>query len=116
MTNAAKGEYLTEERCYITELYNLDNDPAVSVARARVEPGITTRRHRVIATQERYVILQGTGLVNADHDAPRRVNIGDTVQIPAGSEQNVSNTGIDDLIFLCICTPRFEWANYESLE
>jgi mannose-6-phosphate isomerase-like protein (cupin superfamily) len=38
------------------------------------------------------------------------------VNIPAGAEQNISNTGSTDLVLLCICTPRFEWARYESLE
>ena len=30
--------------------------------------------------------------------------------------QSIANTGDDDLVFLCICTPRFQWPNYESLE
>jgi mannose-6-phosphate isomerase-like protein (cupin superfamily) len=116
MTTAAKSEYLTEERCYITELYNSDDDPAVSVAHARVEPGTTTKRHRLIGTEERYVILQGAGSMSVGQSAARSVGVGDTVNIPAGAEQNISNTGSTDLILLCICTPRFEWARYESLE
>jgi len=35
-------EYYTRERCHILELSNVADDPAVSIARARVEAGITT--------------------------------------------------------------------------
>jgi mannose-6-phosphate isomerase-like protein (cupin superfamily) len=86
----------------------------MSIARARVEPGIATKRHRVIGTEERYVILQGTGYVSVGGLAGSAVGVGDVVRIPAGVEQNIC--GEIDLIFLCICTPRFEWRNYESLE
>ena len=39
MTN---GEFHTPERCWVTELANHASDPAVSVARIRVEPDVTT--------------------------------------------------------------------------
>jgi mannose-6-phosphate isomerase-like protein (cupin superfamily) len=113
---SAAGEYFTEERCYILELSNRADDPAVSIARARVTPGVATKRHRVIGTEERYVILQGTGLVSVGKAALREVSAGDVVRIPAGVEQSIFNRGHTDLIFLCICTPRFERRNYESLE
>jgi len=32
----------TEERCHITEWLNDDSDPALSIARAEVAPGVTT--------------------------------------------------------------------------
>jgi hypothetical protein len=35
-------ETFTEEGCFITELHNTELDPAVSIARARVEPGVLT--------------------------------------------------------------------------
>ncbi len=111
-----KAEYLTEERCYISELFNTAADPAVSVARARVAPGVTTKRHRVRETVERYVILQGSGRMRLAHADVQNVIAGDVVHIPAGCEQSISNIGREDLIFLCICTPRFEWSHYESLE
>jgi mannose-6-phosphate isomerase-like protein (cupin superfamily) len=39
----------------------------------------------------------------------------DVVSIPAGVRQRISNTGIDDLVFLAICTPRFVKENYVEL-
>src|SRR5680860_271528 len=115
-TAPAIGEYHTGERCLILELLNNPDDAEVSVARARVEPGITTKRHCVIGTEERYVILQGAGRMLIDETPARNVGPGDTVRIPAGVGQSVVNTGDSDLVFLCVCTPRFEWRNYRSLE
>ena len=39
---AASNEYFFVEGCYINELANSAQDPAVSIARARVERGVTT--------------------------------------------------------------------------
>ena len=55
-------EYVTAERCHILELSNDAGDPALSIARARVEPGITTRWHRLRDITERYCLLEGQGL------------------------------------------------------
>ena len=50
-------EYFTEELCHIIELSNSD----VSIAQARVEPGVSTRWHRLKNTTERYYIISGEG-------------------------------------------------------
>lgn len=109
-------EYLTDERCYILELSNSRSDPGLSIARARVEPGVTTALHRVIDTVERYVILQGKGRVAVEGLAATDVEPQDVVVIPPNATQKITNTGADDLIFLAICTPRFESQCYEHLE
>ena len=110
------AERLTEERCFILELSNDPRDPRVSIARARVRPGVTTRRHRIRSTEERYVILSGRGVAEIDGLEARQVGPGDVVRIPAGAPQRIANVGAEDLVFLCVCTPRFEWQNYECLE
>ena len=112
----ASAEYYTEERCYINELANIADDPAVSIARARVMPGITTRLHRLRAITERYVILAGTGRVEVGGLPPQDVASGDVVLIPPGCPQRITNTGNEDLLFLAICSPRFEQAAYEDIE
>ena len=107
-------EFPTAERCFITELMNLDASPEVSLALARVAPGVTTRLHAVAATVERYVILKGEGIVEIDgRTAP--VRPGDRVVIPAGVPQRVSNAGPADLEFYCVCTPRFRPEAYIDL-
>jgi mannose-6-phosphate isomerase-like protein (cupin superfamily) len=112
----AGREYYTRERCYILELSNVPDDPAVSIARARVAPGVTTAWHRLDGIVERYVILEGAAAVDVG-DRPREaVGPGDVVHIPAGCRQRIQNTGSDDLVFLAICTPRFVDSAYEALE
>ena len=97
------SEFYTPERCFITELSNTPDDPEASIALARVEPGVTTRWHRLRGTTERYVMLEGRG----------RVEVG---ELPALCRQRITNVGNGDLRFLAICTPRFEQRNYEDVE
>jgi mannose-6-phosphate isomerase-like protein (cupin superfamily) len=109
-------EFFISERCHIRELSNSGDDPEVSIARARVEPGVTTRWHRLRDTVERYCILGGTGLVEIGELAPQTVGPGDVVLIPPLCRQRITGTGTEDLVFLAICTPRFTDAAYEDLE
>lgn len=100
-------EYYFEEGCYITELHNRADDAAVSVARARVPVGITTRWHALAGIVERYLIESGEGEVWVGDAPPRRVRGGDAVEIAAGQRQRIRNSGAADLVFLAVCTPRF---------
>lgn len=109
-------EFLTEERCHITELSNSPADEALSVALARVEPGVATRWHRLRDTTERYVILSGHGLVEVGELPPRIVARNDVVVIPPGCRQRITNCGTEDLVFHALCTPRFRAAAYEDSE
>lgn len=109
-------EFFTPEQCYIIELSNSDDDPAVSIARARVAPGVITRCHRLRGATERYVILEGQGRVEVGNLLPQDVGPGDVVLIPPFCRQRIANTGQGDLIFLVICSPRFTNAAYEDLE
>jgi mannose-6-phosphate isomerase-like protein (cupin superfamily) len=105
---------LTEERCTILEVWNHPWDPEVSLARARVSPGVTTARHS-LSVDERYLIEQGRGRVEVD-GVETDVVAGDVVLIPRGAVQRIRNLGSEELVFLCICTPRFEPACYEDGE
>ncbi|MCP3999324.1 MAG: cupin domain-containing protein [Gammaproteobacteria bacterium] len=109
-------EYFTDERCHILELLNTADSTDASIARARVEPGITTKQHQVKGTVERYILLEGKGVVHIAGMDDQKVCIGDVVVIPAGVTQSITNNGDHDLVFLCVCTPRFEWDNYTLLE
>lgn len=108
-------EYFTAENCHILELSNSADDPAVSIARARVAAGETTRWHRLHGIVERYVILEGRGVVEVGDAAPETVLPGDVVYIPAECRQRITNVGDEDLVFFAICTPRFVEAAYEDL-
>jgi mannose-6-phosphate isomerase-like protein (cupin superfamily) len=111
-----EAEVFTPERCYILELSNTAEDDAVSIARARVLPGATTRWHKVAGTAERYVILEGKGLVEVEGIGAHPVAAGDVVIIPADCPQRITNTGSSALVFLAICTPRFLQDNYLDIE
>ena len=111
----SRPEFFTSEGCFITELHNTESDPAVSIARARVEPGVATALH-VVAVEERYLIEQGQGLVTVGDRAPFPVAPGDVIRIPAGVPQRIQNLSPRDLIFLCVCTPRFDPILYKQLE
>ena len=104
------------EGCFITEWWNSTTDPAVSVARARVEPGVTTRWHRLRGATERYLILEGRGRVEVGDLPPADVGPGAVVLIPPGIRQRIANAGEGDLIFLAVCTPRFTRTVYQDLE
>jgi len=108
-------EFLTEERCYITELLNCVESPDVSVATARVEPGVTTQLHQLNGVAESYVISRGAGVVEVNHQQ-WPVKAGDKVFISSDTPQRISNTGNVDLEFYCICRPRFKPSCYVNLE
>jgi mannose-6-phosphate isomerase-like protein (cupin superfamily) len=101
--------YLTPERCYIAENYR---DKEVSIAVATVKPGITTKAHHLKKIQEIYIITAGEGKVAFTGLEPTPVGVGDVIVIPAGASQKITNTGPTDLVFYCVCTPRFTEACY----
>jgi mannose-6-phosphate isomerase-like protein (cupin superfamily) len=114
--NRSDSEYYFEERCFITEWWNSPCDKEVSVAKARVEPGITTRLHRLKDVTERYIIIEGKGIVEVGELAPTEFGLGDVVLIPPRTPQKITNIGDSDLIFLAICTPRFSQDVYEDID
>lgn len=108
-------EYYFEEGCFIVEVSNSSDDPQLSIVRARVEPGKTTEWHSLKGTVERYVIISGSGSVEIGDKTASAVTANDVVIIPAGVRQRITNTGLDQLIFLAICSPRFESTNYQRI-
>ena len=100
-------EFPTDENCFILEVANDAGDPDVSIARARVRPGVTTEWHRLEGIAERYIIVRGTGRVEVGDLPPTVVTEGDVVRIPADVAQRITNIGDEDLVFFCVCSPRF---------
>ena len=112
----ADKEFYTDERCFIIEALNSPDEDIMSIAQARVEPGIATARHYLDSTDERYLIVAGKGKMEIGKEAPVAVGSGDVVLIPAGTPQRIANIGDGDLIFFCICTPGFTRECYHSLD
>lgn len=115
MATEAPQEFWTDERCWITELLNREEYPEVSIARTRVEPGVTTQRH-ALSVSEWYLIESGKGRVDVGDALTREVGPGDVVTIPTDHAQRIENCGDEDLVFLCVCAPRFLQKCYTSLE
>ena len=108
------SEFFTRERCFISELLNHSSRPEISLARARVEPGVVTELH-TLDVEETYVIEAGRGMMELDGER-FPVVAGDSVLIPAGTPQRIENVGTVDLVFLCLCRPRFQPEGYTGLE
>jgi mannose-6-phosphate isomerase-like protein (cupin superfamily) len=112
---ALSSELLTTERCHIITMLGGDVDGECSIARARVESGITTQMHALNGITERYVILKGVGRMDVGNETAEVREL-DVVLIPPGAPQRITNTGSDDLLFLCLCTPPFRAEAYIDLE
>jgi len=108
-------EFWTSEHCYIRELINDKSIADFSLADSRIEPGVATELHS-LSVREWYYIKQGTGLMEVGGGPQIEVGPGDTVEIPAGVSQRITNTGQSDLTLQCVCLPRFTPDCYQSLE
>ncbi len=74
-----------------------------SLAYAVLPVGLTSLPHR-LKTSEVYYILSGKGMMSIDDDE-KEVLPGQAVYIPPNATQFISNTGNQDLEFLCIVDP-----------
>jgi len=111
----ARGEFWTDERCYITELCNTELAPASSLAIARVEVGVTTQLHALTGITETYIVIAGSGTMEVSGEA-FEIGAGDQVVVPAGVAQRITALGEADLRFYCLCVPRFVADAYVNLE
>ena len=103
-------EHYFGERLYAAEYINDETVPDFSLARCRVEPGVTTQLHS-LSVDEWYVVESGEGRMQLGSQE-QDIRSGAIVQIPRGVNQRVTNTGAEDLIFFCVCTPRFTLETY----
>jgi len=105
------NEYYFKEGCFIEEWHNNSLDEDCSIAHVRLEVSKTTKLHALKNTVERYAILKGIALVTIS-DKSWEITVGDVVTIQADEPQKIQNLGNTDLLFLAICTPRFNVDNY----
>ncbi|MCK6694347.1 MAG: cupin domain-containing protein [Thermoanaerobaculia bacterium] len=108
-------EFYTPERCHITEIFNRHPNPEISVAQAKVAAGVTTANHLLRGTAEWYYILSGHGEMFLNGALAGQVSPGTLVHIPADTPQYIRNSGQEDLVFLCICMPRFQANVYAEI-
>jgi mannose-6-phosphate isomerase-like protein (cupin superfamily) len=109
-------EFIAGDATRLRELLHPDKaalDIRYSLAHALVEPGLSTTAHR-LKTSEVYYIIQGEGLAHVDGETAG-VLPGQAVYIPPGAVQYITNTGGDDLEFLCIVDPAWRAEDEEIL-
>jgi len=112
----SEREFYIDERCHITEVSVGPLDVQLSIARARVEPGITTQLHALAGIDERYLVVKGRGRLEIAGLAAADIGPGDVALVPAGTAQRVTNVGSSDLVFYCLCTPPWTSEAYVGLE
>ncbi|MFM8953948.1 MAG: cupin domain-containing protein [Planctomycetaceae bacterium] len=81
-----------------------------SLAEARLAPGAATTPHHHKVTEEIYYILTGTAAMTLGTET-RPVGPGDAIAIPPGLRHTITNTGSEELVFLCTCAPGYEHAD-----
>ncbi len=102
------------EHIRVVEFCNSEAHPDVSATLVRVDPGVTTALHWLDVDEIQYII-SGSGRVELG-GRQTEVGAGSEIRIPRGTQQRITNTGPDDLVFTCTCTPRFTAEMYHTLE
>lgn len=110
-------EFSAGDGCRLREMLHPDKqnlDLRYSLAHAIVAPGQTTAPHR-LRTSEVYYILAGQGRMIIDQETAD-VRPSDTVYIPPHATQSITNTGAEDLVFICIVDPAWRVEDEVILE
>ena len=100
--------YVTRDGSLIRELLHpaVHGNAQQSLAAAEVAPGMTTRLHLHIRSEELYHITAGQGLMTLGAEQ-FAVAVGDTICIPPGTAHCIRNTGAHALRILCCCAPPY---------
>ncbi len=77
-----------------------------SLAEATVAPGQATAAHHHERSEEIYLVSAGRGLLRIGSEE-REVGPGDCAVIPPGTVHQLRNTGSEDLIVVCACSPPY---------
>ncbi len=101
-------EFTTKDGSGIRELMhpNQHGNRQQSLAEARVAPGLLTALHKHPVSEELYYIMSGQGQMTLNQEIFAVVK-GDVICIAPNSAHQILNTGQEDLIFLCCCSPAY---------
>jgi mannose-6-phosphate isomerase-like protein (cupin superfamily) len=100
--------FVTKDGSIIQELMHpvVHGNKNASLAKAVVPPGRSTFFHSHAQSEEMYFFLSGKGKMTLA-DENFMVKSGDTVLIAPGQAHSVTNSGTEDLVFLCVCAPAY---------
>lgn len=113
----SEDEYTTLDGSHIRELVRPEREGSenLSLARATIEPGASTLRHRHGETEEIYYVLRGDGALEIG-GVVERVGAGDARLIRPGVEHRISAVGPEPLVILCACSPPYTHDDTEITE
>ena len=100
------------DRSLLSELLHPDKvtgakELECSIAHAIIPPGESTLPHLLKRSTELYYILKGVGEMHIENESAP-VSEGQCILIPPQARQWIRNTGKDDLVFLCIVSPKWQ--------
>jgi len=108
--------YMTKDGSQISELMHpsLHASQNQSLAEAMVPAGTTTHLHRYYNSEELYHITAGGGIMRLDEEE-FEVKTGDTICSAPRTAHCIRNTGTEDLVILCCCSPAYSHKDPEIL-
>ena len=77
----------------------------VTITRVTMEPGATSARHMHPASEQIWLIEQGSALLLMTDGRTDGLRAGDVVRTPAGTIHGVANTGSEPFAYLAVTTP-----------
>ena len=100
------------DRSLLSELLHPDKvtgakELECSIAHAIIPPGESTLPHLLKRSTELYYILKGVGEMHIENESAP-ASEGQCILIPPQARQWIRNTGKDDLVFLCIVSPKWQ--------
>lgn len=110
-------EFLAGDHTSLRELLHpskRDLKLGYSLAHGRLAPGRRSKWHRLVSS-EVYYFLAGTGLFSIDRET-RPICTGSVVYVPPQAAQSLSNTGTEEIEFLCLVDPAWRPEDEEICE
>jgi mannose-6-phosphate isomerase-like protein (cupin superfamily) len=101
-----RPQFVAGDGTHLREVLHPAQVPATipySLAHAVVRPGESSIPHSLRGS-EVYYILSGTGIMHVDGEQAE-VGPDTAIYVPPDATQHIQNTGLDDLVFLCIVHP-----------
>jgi quercetin dioxygenase-like cupin family protein len=77
----------------------------VTITRVLMEPGATSARHVHPASEQIWLIEQGSALLLTASGQMEALRAGDVVRTPAGTIHGVANTSGEQFVYLAVTTP-----------
>jgi len=109
--------YVTRDGSLVRELMHPaeHGNRCQSLAEATVAPGGRTQLHHHRLSEELYHVIRGSGRMTLARET-FDIRPGDTVCITPGTAHCLENTGQDDLVVLCCCSPPYSHEDTILLE